>query len=111
MIGRVASGIAIDAFVGDDERLERDYLLDQERMRCIRPEWRFGWSTEGAVGSRVAFWGPPEAVRPMLIDVVFDAGDGAVDAVLAGALAALGLDTIDYAPTRPVSGERTPRTE
>jgi diamine N-acetyltransferase len=115
-MGRVVRGLELQMFAaeGAHARLLPAYLVEQERMRCIRPEWRFAWmNDEGRIGSRVVMWGPPEAERPPLVDLVYDAGDGGVAALLAEALRATGTDgaEVAYLPDRPDSATRVTTTE
>lgn len=71
MAGRIVRGFTASAFVGDHERLTLEYLSDQERLGCVRPDWRFAWLDEqGEILARVAYWAPPGATRPILLDVL-----------------------------------------
>jgi diamine N-acetyltransferase len=115
-VGRVVRGLELQAFTEGmtHPRLALPYLADQERRRCIRPEWRFAWmDDDGRFGSRVVFWAGASATQPRLIDIVYDGGDGAVGVVLEQALHALGVadQEVAYVPDRSLVDGRVAQTE
>jgi RimJ/RimL family protein N-acetyltransferase len=109
----VVRGLELAAFAHpDDERLALDYLADQERRGCIRADWRFAHvDAAGAVGARVAYWAPPGAAAPLLVDCIHDDAAGTAGAVLGASLAALSIGAIDYMVARPDPAARGPRGE
>jgi GNAT superfamily N-acetyltransferase len=92
-----------------DDRLAPEELAKLERLGLIRPAWRYAWvGHDGAVGSRVVYWG---ATRPELIHAIHADDAGTIDAVLAASLAELAIGRIGYMPHRAALGVRSARTE
>ncbi len=109
-----ARGLDLLTFAADHDRLRYEYLAEQERLGCVRPDWRFACvADDGKVGARASYWGLPGATRPIELDVLVAAGSepDAVARLLAFSLNELGLDTIDYLPVRPPGGARPFETE
>jgi RimJ/RimL family protein N-acetyltransferase len=113
-MGHIVRGLDLMAFAADHDRLRLDYLAEQERLGCVRPEWRFAFvGDDGRVGARASYWGLPGGTRPVELDVLV-AGDSDPDDIarlLSASLTDLGITEIDYLPARPRGGTRSPETE